>query len=116
MIIDKLNSFPLIRPFVALLFSRKFLVAVVTFGVMTLVAYEPRLERIAPLLIIALTALAGVIIHGIAKEDAANVAWEYAAYAAEAPLTKLESVDELRVDVKNAANQAIDELKTEINK
>jgi hypothetical protein len=98
--LDNVLTLPIIAPFLALLHSRKFIVAAITVGVSLLVAKVPELKEWSPLIIAALTALAGVLIHGIAKEDAAK-------YAVENAMSPDEALAELRNDISEAVHEAV---------
>ena len=45
---DKILALPILKPLINLLHSRKFLIAVVTLIIDSLISQEPRLEPIAP--------------------------------------------------------------------
>ena len=68
--LDVLANLPLLGPFLALLRSRKFLVAVGTIAVNALIAQFPQLAPVQESLMALVTALAGVVIASIAYEDA----------------------------------------------
>lgn len=69
---EKFLELPLVAPLLALLKSRKFLVAVVTLVVDSIVAQVPELAGSKDVLIAASVAIASVLIGAIAHEDAAE--------------------------------------------
>lgn len=69
---NKIAELPLLKPLLALLKSRKFMVAVVTLGVNMLIAQEPRLEPVRTELMTILTLVGTVLIGAIAHEDASK--------------------------------------------
>lgn len=111
---DKIVNAPVVKPFVALLFSRKFILALVTVLVMFGVSFEPRLANVAPVLIIALTTVISVVIHGIAKEDSAEklvaMAIETIGYASANPMTPESAEAELKTDVKASMKESADAI------
>lgn len=62
---------PVLGPLLALLRSRKFLVAVLTLIINVVIAYVPALEAVQTELLSVFTAMAAILIGGIAYEDAA---------------------------------------------
>lgn len=67
-----MDYWPVLGPLLGLLKSRKFLTALVTLIVDIIIVYTPSLESVRVELIVVLTALASVLIGGIAYEDAAK--------------------------------------------
>lgn len=66
----KAQEAPLIQPILALLHSRKFLLAFVGLVLDILIAYNPDLLPMREELITAVTLIVGVLIGGITTEDA----------------------------------------------
>lgn len=66
---EKVLELPLFGPIVALLKSRKFLIAVLTVGVDALVAQVPQLAAVKDQLLAVSVVLASVLIGAIAHED-----------------------------------------------
>ena len=66
---NKIELLPLFGPLLALLRSRKFLVAVITLGLDVLIAYEPRLEPARAELMTIFTLVGSMLVGAIAYED-----------------------------------------------
>lgn len=64
-----MNEIVILRPLLALLRSRKFLVAIITLLVDILVIYLPELEPVQTELIAVFTTIGSVLIASIAYED-----------------------------------------------
>jgi hypothetical protein len=72
MSLEKLLKYPVMGPLLGLLRSRKFWVALATLVVNMLVAQDPRFADIQEVLIATISGLGVMLIHAIAKEDAAK--------------------------------------------
>lgn len=66
------NRTPVITPIIALLKSRKVVVALTTLIVNGVVVLVPQLEPVQPELMVVLSAIGGILIGAIAYEDAAQ--------------------------------------------
>ena len=107
---DKVLALPIVKPFLRLLNSSKFLVALATVVVTYVVGLEPRLESVAPLLIVGLATLGSILVYAIMREDVAT----------KSLLTTKEAIDNaqpidvaqstVRSDVKAAVQEAIEEF------
>jgi hypothetical protein len=98
------SKLPIVAPFIALLHSRKFVVAVVTAGAHLFMVSHPELAGYATTLTPVITLLALMVIGGISFEDAANA-------SAEAKNITLEqALDEIKADAKDAALAAVEEV------
>lgn len=67
---EKINITPIIGPLVALLRSRKFLVALVTLILDVVIAYLPDLEAVRTELLSIFTLIGSLLVAAIAYEDA----------------------------------------------
>lgn len=66
---DKFEFYPVIAPLLALLRSRKFIVAVITVLLDVLIAYLPSLEPVRSELLTVFTLIGSVLVGSIAYED-----------------------------------------------
>jgi hypothetical protein len=89
-----MDTAPILAPVLALLHSRKFIVAVVGVLVDLIIAFVPALEPMRDQLITIVTIFAGLLIGGITIEDAAAKYGAAKAYgsAPAAMVVKLQSV------------------------
>jgi len=67
--LKNIDLLPFFGPLLALLRSRKFLVAIITIGLDALIAYEPRLEPVRAELLAIFTLVGSMLIGAIAYED-----------------------------------------------
>lgn len=107
---DKIFALPIIKPFLRLLNSSKFLVALATVLITYVVGLEPRLEPVAPLLIVGLATLGSILVYAIMREDVATKSLLTTKEAIDnaQPIDKAKSI--VKDDVREAVSEAIAEF------